>query len=283
MKRNHLPVTLGLIASFLTITSCQKTESNDKAKEEIETTFQLGSDQAIAENLTADAQDVFMEAAVDNNLTGQKPVSPTEATGILGCATVSINPLMGFPKTIAIDFGAGCISPNGIARKGKINITLSDSVRKSGSTAVLTFNDYYVAGFKKEGTITWTNTSTTSVKGWQRKIEDGKITALGGRFWLHSGLTNTVQTAGYSTPRNLLDDEFTVTGNHTVSNSNGITATSSIVIPLEKKTACDNVSKGSIQLQGPNHMALIDFGNGTCDKIGTISIDGSTPLSIMLK
>ncbi len=283
MKPNHLSVTIAFCAFFAIFTSCKKTESNDKAKEDIETTFELSSDQAIADNLTEDAHDVFMEAAVDNNITGQKPATPFESTGILGCASVTVTPLMGFPKTVVIDFGTGCVSANGIARKGKINIMVSDSVRKPGSTAVMTFDGYYVTGFKKEGTITWTNVSTATVKGWQRKIESGKITSPNGKYWLHSGLKNVVQTAGYGSPRNLLDDEFTVTGNHTVTNSNGASLVSSIAIPLEKKTICDNISKGSIQLQGNNHSAVIDFGDGSCDKVGTVSIDGSTPRIILLR
>ena len=43
------------------------------------------------------------------------------------------------------------------------------------------------SGFKKEGTITWTNTSQGGVKSWNRTCADGKITAPGGRYWLHSG------------------------------------------------------------------------------------------------
>jgi len=283
MKPKHLSVTIALFACAATFLSCKKTETNDKAKGEIETTVELSTNQAISDNLTEDAHDVFMEAVVDNNLTGQKPATPFESMGILGCATVSLTPLIGFPKTIVIDFGAGCTSPNGVARKGKINIVVSDSVRKSGSTAVMTFDGYFVTGFKTEGTITWTNTSTASIKGWQRKIEGGKITTPTGKYWLHNGLKNVTQTAGYTSPRNLLDDEFTLTGNHTLTNSNGVSLTSSIVIPLEKKTICDNISKGSIRLLGANHTAIIDFGDGNCDKLGTLSIDGSTPQAFFLR
>ena len=203
--------------------------------------------------------------------------------GILGCATVSITPLMGFPKNIVIDFGTGCTSPNGIIRKGKIKIALSDSVRKTGSTAVLIFDGYFVNGFKKEGIITWTNISNTQQKGWQRKVENGKITSPTGKYWLHNGLKNVLQVDGYATPRNLLDDVFSITGNHTVTNSNGISRSSIITEALQKKTVCENISKGKVKLEGPNHNAVIDFGDGTCDKIATISIDGGTPTTFLLR
>ncbi len=282
---NHKNLLIAMVISILAIgfSSCKKTDSNATAKTEVETTFELSTDQAISDNLTEDASDVFFEAASQNDLTGQRPVSPTESLGILSCATVTVTPLSGFPKTIIIDFAGGCTSQNGITRKGKITVVLSDSVRRSGSTAVLTFDGYYVNGYKKEGTITWTNTSTASVKGWQRKVENGKITTPTGVFWYHSGVRNVVQVEGYSTPRNLLDDVFSITGNHTVTNANGVTRTSEIIEPLQKKTICENITKGSIKMQGPNHAAVIDFGDGSCDKIATISIDGGTPRTILLR
>jgi hypothetical protein len=284
MKPKQLAIALAFTSCTIGFTSCKKDDNNtNTSKDDIETTFELATDLAIADNLTEDANDIFLEAATDNNLAGQRPVDAAESMGILGCATVTITPLIGFPKNIAIDFGNGCTSPNGLTRKGKIKIVLSDSVRKAGSTAVLTFDSYLVNGFKKEGVITWTNTSNAQVKGWQRKVEDGKITSPLGKYWLHNGLKNVVQVEGYATPRNLIDDVFSITGNHTIINSTGISRTSVITEALQKKTVCENISKGKIKLDGSNHSAVIDFGDGTCDKTGTISIDGSTAITFLLR
>ena len=51
---------------------------------------------------------------------------------------------------------------------------------------------------------------------------------------------------------------------------------------LEKKTICHNVSKGKMKIQGPNHFATLDFGDGACDNIATITIDGVLPKTILL-
>jgi len=283
MKVKNLIIAVGFTSCAIGFTSCKKNSNTESQQNETETTIELGTDLAIADNLTEDANDIFLEAATENNLSGQRPVEVVETTGILGCATVTITPLIGFPKNIAIDFGTGCTAPNGITRKGKINIVLSDSVRKANSTAVLTFTNYFVNGFKKEGTITWTNTSTAQIKSWQRKVENGKITNPAGRYWLHSGVKDVVQTEGYNTPRNLLDDVFSITGNHTVTNSNGKSRTSTIVEAFQKKTICDNISKGKVKLEGLKHTAVIDFGDGSCDKIATISIDGGTAITFLLR
>jgi len=281
MNTRNFVIAVSITVFTLGFFSCKKEGS--ATKNEIETTVELSTNQAISDNLVEDANDVFMEAATDKGLVGETPATPFESMGILGCASVTVTPLLGFPKTIVINFGTGCTSGNGISRKGIIRIQLSDSVRKAGSTAVLTFDGYFVNGFKKEGIITWTNNSTATSKGWQRKVENGKITAPSGKYWLHSGLKNVVQTAGYSTPRNLLDDIFSITGSNTVTNSNGETRTATIIEPLQKKTTCENISKGRIELKGPNHIAVIDFGIGDCDNVATISIDGGTPRTILIR
>lgn len=278
MQLKKLLLAFAAGALILSFNSCKK---SDATADEFETTFELSGDQAISDNLTQDANDVLNEAASDKNLLGGH--GPTGTSGTLSCATVTVTPLIGFPKNIVIDFGTGCTSANGVTRAGKINIVLSDSVRASGSTAVMTFTNYYVGGYKKEGTVTWTNTSTPGTLSWQRKVENGKITAPNGNFWLHSGTRNVIQTAGVNTPNNLLDDVFSVTGNHSVTNSAGLTRTITTITPLQKKVICNNIDMGSLKVQGPNHYAVIDFGDGTCDNIATLSIDGRPSRTITLR
>ncbi len=278
-------LALTTVALTLLFTSCKKDNSSNAA-DEFETTFELSGDQAIADNLTEDANDVFNEAAMDNNLMGGRTDGTTDVTGtqgLLGCATTSVTPLSGFPKTMVIDFGNGCTSLNGVTRKGRITIVLSDSVRKYNSTAVMTFDNYYVNGFKKEGTITWRNTSLPGTRSWQRKVENGKITAPNGNYWLHSGIKNITQTAGLVTPNILLDDVFSITGSHSVTNTAGRTRNSTILEALQKKTACENIDKGKVKVEGPNHYAVIDYGDGACDRLATISIDGRPARTILLR
>lgn len=285
MKTKNLFVAFAIAILLFGFTSCKKENSIAATSEEKETTFELGTGQAVADNITEDVNEIFMEAAANKNLLGNNSgLQTVTTTNILSCASVSVTPASGFPKTIIIDFGNGsCISQNGIVRKGKINVVLSDSVRKAGSITVITFTNYYVYGFKKEGTVTWTNTSTITTKGWQRKVENGKITAPDGRYWLHNGIRDAVQIDGTTTPDTLLDDVFLITGNHTVTNSAGKTRNCYITEALQKKTVCENIGTGKLKVEGTNHNAVIDFGDGTCDKIATISIDGGAPRTIQLR
>jgi hypothetical protein len=145
----------------------------------------------------------------------------------------------------------------------------------------MTFENYFVNHFKREGTHTFTNTSVAGGKSWQRRIAGGKITAPTGLYWLHESVKNVTQTAGVSTP-GFLDDIFSVTGNASVTNMLGVTRTATILEALQKKYECHNIDKGTIRFQGPNHFAVLDYGNGVCDRLATISIDGHAPRVITL-
>ena len=275
MKSNSFLLAI-LAFSIIAFSSCKKDKTTEDTTE-IETTFELSANEGVAENLTQDAQEVLNEAAVSNNFSGSGFVAGVEGTtGILSCATVTVTPLSGFPKNIIIDFATlGCTSPNGVLRRGKINVTLSDSLRRSGSVATMNFDNYFVGIHKKEGTITWTNTSTAAQKSWTRVCVNGKIiNTLNGKYWLHAGTQNIVQTAGNLTPLNLTDDEFSITGNRTVTNAAGNTRVGTVLAALQKKTSCDYIDKGTYRIQGPNHVAIIDFGDGICNDKATISIDG---------
>jgi hypothetical protein len=273
--------TLLSVSAVTVLVSCKKDKSS-AVNNDVETTFQLSENQATSEALQDDANAIFFEAATDKGLLGARTFETLQKNNTLSCATVSVTPAIGFPKTIVVDFGSGCTSADGINRSGKINIVLSDSVRKTGSTAVITFTNYFSAGFKVEGTITWTNTSTPNAISWTRQIATGKITGPNAYYWLHTGTKTITQTAGASTPLNVLDDVFSVTGNHTVTNPSGKSRTATITEALEKKTVCHNITKGKIKIEGPAHYAILDYGDGTCDSKATISIDGNTPRIILL-
>lgn len=276
MKLKKLQAFLACTVLFFSIACNKSSETVD----DTETTFQLSGNQAVSESLADDANVVFFEAAVNKGLTGARV---GETTNTLSCATVTVTPQNTFPKTITIDFGAGCTSIDGISRKGKINIVLTDSVRHNGATATMTFENYYVGGYKVEGTITWTNTSTPNTVSWTRSISNGKVTRVDdGYYWMHTGTTAVTQTAGGATPLNLLDDIYSVTGNHTVTNPVGKTRTATVTEALEKKTICHNVTKGKLKIEGPNHFAIIDYGDGSCDNVVTVSIDGHPARTIVL-
>jgi hypothetical protein len=283
MKNNILKLSAFFLAVSVLAVSCKKAK---EAIDEVQTTIEVSGNLAISENLTADTYDVLQEAVVDKNLMGARTEEVFQTTQTLSCATVTATG--SFPnKSIIIDFGtAGCTSPNGIFRKGKINIILTDSLRKPGSIATITFDNYVVNAFKKEGTIIWTNTSVinSGTRSWNRKVNNGKITNTAtNKYWNFISDVNLTQTAGILTPNILIDDIHTLNGTQTVTNMTGQSRSLTTQTSLQKKAICANVDQGILKVQGPNHFALIDYGNGTCDNQATVSVDGRPSTTITLR
>ena len=135
MKIKQYLFAIPVIALAIGFNSCKKAD----VKEEFETTFELSGNQAIADNFAEDANDMFMQVAVENNVAGSNfAPGPGTINNFIPCATVTVTPASGFPKTIVIDFGTSC-TYNGNTRSGKINIVISDSVRRPGSNLVSRF------------------------------------------------------------------------------------------------------------------------------------------------
>lgn len=281
------PTKILFISAFtlLSLYSCKKENSTITDPDNvIEQTFELSTDQATTDMMTEDDNDLLSEAAEENQLLGNFVPETLVSNNLLQCATITVSPQNSFPKTILIDFGPiNCVDSNGVSRRGKIRIVVSDTLRRAGSTSVMTFENYFVNDFKREGIHTWTNTSQPGTRSWQRKVENGRITAPGGRFWLHNSTRNIIQTGGVATPRNLRDDVFSITGNSSVTNPGNITRTATILQALQKKYECSFIDKGTVKFQGPNHFAILDYGDGRCDRFATISIDGRTPRVITIR
>ncbi len=280
MKKMIQPILLATVFA-IGFTACKKVKDQI---DETKNTIEVATDYAVTENLNEDLFDVVNEAASDRNLLGGRTEEVLQTNGVASCANLSVTG--NFPaRTITIDFGQGCVSSNGVVRKGIVTVVLTDSLRKPGSVATVSFNNYFVNGYKVEGNIVWTNTTQlgTATRAWRREVTNGKITSPTAKTWTHTSNVTFTQIAGVLTPMNLTDDVHTVTGTHSVTNSSNISRTMSTQTALQKKANCANLDQGILNITGPNHTAKIDFGNGTCDNLATVSIDGGASVTITLR
>lgn len=274
---------LAITVCATTFTSCSKDDDETPLSPEMLQTVSMAREKAIADNVTENSHDLLMEVATDEGLMGNRSTQLTTGARVLSCASVDVTPLVGFPKTITLDFGTGCTDAAGITRSGVITIVLSDSLRATGATAEMTFQNYFVQGHKLEGSINWTNTSTVNERKWTRNVVNGKITPpAGAAHWTFNSSRTIVHVAGAHTPMQFLDDEFDVTGIGSITNAANITRTDTILTALHKKFICSNIDRGTVKLTGSNHSGVLDFGDGTCDRIATLTIAGFPPRTITL-
>lgn len=204
------------------------------------------------------------------------------------CVTVTIAPQQPnvFPKTVTVDFGAGCFS-HGHLRSGKIKTVYSGPLRNPGSTATTTFDNFKIDTIQVEGTHRITNTTgnTPGANQHQFKIEviDGKLTRPNGNYsqWSSVRTKTQIEGNGSVTP---LDDIFSIrgAGNGKVKRGNLIVLwNSEITEPLIKKFICRWISKGRIKTvrqglpQNTPWVSILDYGGGNCDNQATLTINGN--------
>ena len=180
---------------------------------------------------------------------------------------------------ITIDFGDGCIGKHGRERSGKIIITYTDRKFIPGAVHTLTFEDFYVDGKKIEGTRTRTNISENENDDLRFSIvlENGKVTWEDGAFSTREAAWETTRIR---TP-NPINDERVRTGSASGVDREGLSYTVNITKAIVWKRGCLPKARIMIPVEGIKVKAFgdgksitIDYGDGTCDNLVTITKDG---------
>ena len=274
----------------ITFTSCKKDDNvssvTDNNPIELAATQEATTQEAETEaqyddvfNITAsmNSSQVGEDLGVGANVSGLFELGSTNTTNTTPCFTITVVPNIPhvFPKTVTIDFGTGCLGRDGKYRKGKIVSIYTNPMVVPGAKVSTTFVDYFVDSFHIEGTHITENTSTSNMQGWKIVVIDGKITNTNTNRWRKWNSTkNVLQIEGNGTPHFPLDDVYKITGNARGSNSAGHTWASLVIEPLIKKFTCPWIVKGTVKLIRDGREALLDYGNGNCDNLAIIYING---------
>ena len=218
---------------------------------------------------------------------GRISTSNTSTTErIMGCFTTSVTHLVQgqyFPARIEIDFGAGCPGKDGRVRSGKVVTEYTGRLTVPGKSATTVFKGYAVDGVKVEGTLKITNTGNVNTRQFTVDIINAKLTNPNGDYTKWNSQKVITQVEGLGTPDLYIDDVFTITGyaSGEVKTSSFATAwESNIIEPLRKRFGCPYISKGIVKVVRRNlspdskWVAVLNYGNGTCDKFATLTING---------
>jgi len=267
MKARLLVMATILFASMFY--SCSKDDSPDNATPPDDLTAQELTAARIQSDLVFDDVSSEVLQVTLNGTTGA--ASTTSAA----CATVTISPqdLTTWPKTITIDYGStGCVGINGWVRKGKISYTLTKLPRETGAVVNVSFDNYFVNGYKLEGSYSITNNGSADANlNITTRLVNGKITYPDGKWYTRTSTINWQQVAGSATA-SVLDDEFNVTGEAVIKSSANNELITSSKTPLLRKVTCGNFVSGQLNVAYNGIAGVLDFGGGTCDKKATLSL-----------
>jgi hypothetical protein len=184
------------------------------------------------------------------------------------CPTITVTPNDStYPKTITIDFGNGCLGPDGKFRVGAIILHLTKPIRRPGAVLTITFRGYYVNRIHIEGTKIISNLSTNTELKFTVQVVNGRVTFPSGRGYVCNSLKYVKQIAG-GTTRTIRDDVYSIQGRANVTFNGGLSITLDVERPLIKKVVCPWVSDGLLKIRINNRVLFLDFGapnNGDCD------------------
>ena len=244
----------------------------------------ITTDDAIANSeIDATVDDVALIAedqfSVQQSLTAK--TSGIIKSSLPACAkitTVLTNEI--YTKTI--DFGTdGCALPNGNIVKGKIIISFSKKSATPAKTISYTLEGFYHNGKLIEGnrTITHELKSTTLLAAAHpvsTHSVDVKITFPDGTVYTRTGTRVREMTEGFDTTEMWEDNVFLVWGYNTTTYPNGQKYTFTIKTPLQIALSCKMPFpvKGVVIIVKNDSETILDYGNGDCDAMATITKNG---------
>lgn len=280
--------TIVFFSTLLIFTACQKENSQTTAVDDQEV-------EAARVSSEADGEAEIVFNGVFDDAMGVNDEVGIAGTGIFGrvtaCPDVTIdrlNPGNPFPVKITLDFGTGCVGRDGHFRSGKVMTIYTGRLIIPGAMATTTFDNFYFDSTHVEGIHKIKNTSPAVTPATTRQftvdITDAKLTKPSGNFieWESHKVITQIEGLGTIIP---LDDIFKIEGN-----SNGKVKRGNLIVlwesnirePLYKRFNCRWIVKGVVRTVRRNAasntpwVALLNFGNGTCDNLATITINGFT-------
>ena len=268
-----------MLATSLMFSACNKEDEKPVEAEEVAVEDNNTSLTMSDEILSVSEDDMnYNQNNMRISATEEASVTYTNAHG----ATVTFTPKgTNATGSIVIDFGLTGVKSNkdSKTRKGKIIITFTGKYRLPNTTQTITFENFYVNGNKVEGIKVLTHKYENNIWSTSIHVTGGKITFPDNTTleWNSERVRNWNLN---NTLLNLEDDEFSVSGTFSGKSRNGKNFSALILPanPLIWKLSCFDESKflavsGVIKItpEGAQERS-VDYGNGACDRIITISV-----------
>jgi len=241
--------------------------------------------EAIAESYFEDVDDIStlaVSADVSTSTGSRESASGRGGTkpndSRFTCATITFefaedNTLAVPHGYITIDFGTGCTDARGNVRKGIIKIEFKGRRFMPGSQIITTLEGYSINDVAIEGVRTVTNSmeSIESNPKFTITVEEGKATWPDGTY--------ATREVNRTREWVISEDKWLVNGSAAGTNRDGKEYQMEITKTLVYKRECATM-RGGIPVEGTKVLTVdgkvitIDFGNGECDKMITVTIDG---------
>jgi hypothetical protein len=274
---------LGIIAviAVISLTSCSKDDkSSDSALTAQDASINSKMDQA-----SNDISDVTEDQFLQQSQSASGKANSLPVSILPPCASVTIT-TTSTTWTRTVDFGtSGCAMPNGNILKGKIIIS---GLLDFTAPYVLhySFENFYHNENLVQGNRTVTRTfatSTNSSTAHPIHMIDINMTVTfpNGDIYTRVGTRTRECIANYGNGV-WGDNVYVFYGTVTTTKPSGAQHTNTILeaTPLRIDMSCTfKIISGIISITRPNHSAVINYGDGSCDNNATIAIDNGSAVA----
>ncbi len=266
-----LPFLAGMI---FFLGSCDKTNNPAPDNE-----FTAVQDDALAKSIFNNTTNIADEAYALSSVNLKSAEATENRIFLSSCATVTLDTSV-YPRVLTIDFGdSNCLCNDGRYRRGKIIVSFTGRYWKPGTVRTTTFENYYVDDNQVEGTKVVTNNGFND-KGhmnWTITVNAMITLAKGEGTISWKSQRNREMTAGFLTHKDRWDNIFMITGKSEGQRANGIKWSRTITKPLEVKLACRFIVSGTMKIKREGKpVRILDFGDGQCDNLATVTVNGET-------
>jgi hypothetical protein len=263
----------GLLMLFLLIgfTACEKEQTENDAEQ-----TGLAENDVIAENAFDEISAIADEAF--EQITGGLKSTDNGIRRLGPCVTITIDTTV-MPRVLTIDFGEeNCLCNDGKWRRGMIIVTFTGRYHQPGTVITHNLENYHVNDNHVQGTKVMTNLGpNTNGQPEYSRVVNGSITFHQTGFvisWESDHLRTWIE--GYDTPA-WWDNVYLIAGSGTHSNSNGGGFERTIIEPLRREASCSNIVSGIVETVPANRPTrILDYGDGTCDNLATLTIGDQT-------
>jgi hypothetical protein len=183
------------------------------------------------------------------------------------------------PRTMTIDYGTtNFVCVDGNLRRGIVLVTWTGKYKDPGTLINISFNNFYQNDNHIEGTKSISNIGLNSSNQITFTVTvDMKVTNTANEVYSWKSTRTRIWIAGYDT-KTRFDDVYLVNGTSSGVNRRGIGYTAATTSDLKVDLSCQwRIVSGTIELNKDGKSTrIIDYGNGTCDNVITITCDGKT-------
>ncbi len=265
---------LTFLTVFFLFTSCSEDENNAEIETSEDLTAMQTKQAADTDEVSTGAFNIIETAYVEIEEQGGRMTSLFP-----DCVTITITSENGF-TFITLDFGLGCELNNGNIVSGKIHISYGP-IQNGTRTINYSFEDFIFndKGIEGGGTIfrehsnAIGNPQSTFHKNIVVTFPGGLVATVDGtrvREW--------VEGVGSGT---WMDNVYLVTGNWTIEFSTGHSRSALVTEALRREATCHYFVSGLLEITRNETTGVLNYGDGTCDNIAILTVNGKEYIIIL--